>query len=293
MGPAVLPWTDRAGRFSALKLLCFGGTLLPGLWLAWQGITDGLGAKPLTEAIHQSGDWAVRFVLISLSITPLRYLANWPRLMLVRRMLGLAALAYAMLHLGLYIAEQRYALWHVASEIVLRFYLTIGFVALLGLAVLGATSTDSMVKRLGGVRWKALHKLVYLLAALGIVHFYLQSKIDVSEPVLMTGLFLWLMGIRLLLWGKIKLGGFALVGLALLTTLATALLEAGWYAAATGVMAQRVLMANLMPELGPRPAFWVLLASLAMLAIPLGQAVIRRRGPRLNPANTGPSARQA
>lgn len=260
-------WTDRAGRFSALKLAVFLACCAPMALLLAKTAGGMLGSKPLTYAIHDTGDWAVRFLLLSLLVTPLRSVAAWPKLILVRRMLGLTALAYVLAHLALYVAEQRYDLIKVASEIVLRFYLTIGFVAVLGLVALGVTSTDAMIKRLGSLRWNRLHASVYAITVLALLHFFLQSKVDVTQPVLMTGFFLWLMGFRLLKKRGVEVGLVALLGLAAFAGFGTALVEAGWYAARTGVMASRVLEANLDFSFSIRPAWWVLLAGLAMLPL--------------------------
>lgn len=275
----MLPWNDRTGRLSWLKLVAFLGVLAPGLWLAVQAACGLLGSKPVTEAIHQTGDWTVRLLLISLAVTPARHVLNWPKLILIRRMVGVAALAYAVLHLGLYVVDQAYDLGKVASEIVLRFYLTIGFVALIGLAVLGATSTDAMIRRLGALRWNRLHGIVYGLAVLAILHFFLQSKIDVTEPTLMAGLFLWLMGFRLMRRWNLGTGPLQLAGLAVAAAASTALLETAWYALRTGVMASRVFMANFSIDIGLRPAAWVLIAGLIVVCL----ALLRR--PRSERAN--------
>jgi sulfoxide reductase heme-binding subunit YedZ len=276
----LIVWTDRAGRFSLLKLLTLMACLGPMSLLALMALTGDLGSKPLTYAIHDTGDWAVRFLLVSLLVTPLRSLANWPRLILVRRMLGVTALAYVLVHLALYVVEQRYDLIKVGSEIVLRFYLTVGFVALLGLAALGVTSTDAMIKRLGSVRWNRLHGLVYGLTALSLLHFFLQSKLDVTQPVLMTGFFLWLMGYRLMRRYGFGTGLVTLLLLAVAAALATALVEAGWYAARSGAMASRVLAANLDFSFSIRPAWWVLAAGLGMVALAAVRGVDRRAGNR-------------
>ena len=273
-------WTDRAGRFSPLKLAAFLCCIGPMLLLAMMALTGDLGSKPLTYAIHDTGDWAMRFLLISLLVTPLRSLANLPKLIIVRRMLGVTALAYVLVHLALYVVEQRYDMFKVASEIVLRFYLTIGFVALLGLLVLGLTSTDSMIQRLGSVRWNRLHGLVYGLTVLSLLHFFLQSKLDVTQPVLMTGLFLWLMGYRLMRRYGFGTGLIALLLLAIAAGLATALVEAAWYAARSGVMVLRVLAANLDISLSIRPAWWVLVAGLVMVALAFFRGRDRRSGAR-------------
>ena len=285
MRPNVFPWNDRAGRLSALKLTVFGAVLVPLVWLAVQAANGWLGSKPVTEAIHQTGDWAVRFLLLSLLVSPLRVVANWPQLITVRRMLGLTALAYTALHLALFVVLQGYDLQKVISEIVLRVYLTIGFAALLGLVILGVTSTDGMVRRLGSMRWNTLHKTVYAITTLALVHFALQSKIDVTQAVLMAGLFFWLMGFRLLRRYGVALGALPLCALALATGALTAFTEAGWYASMTGLSGMRVLWANLDFEYVIRPAWWVLLAGLAMVAITAATARFnpargRKEGPR-------------
>ena len=267
MNAVMYPWNDRAGRFSGLKAAVLFACMVPMTLLAAKALGGMLGSKPLTYAIHDSGDWAVRFLLISLLVTPLRTIANWPKLIIVRRMLGLTALAYVLVHLALYVAEQRYDLIKVASEIILRFYLTIGFVALLGLVVLGITSTDSMVKRLGSTRWNRLHSTVYALAVLALAHFFIQSKLDVTQAVLMSGFFIWLMAYRALRKRGLAVTALSLTAIAAGAALLTALLEAAWYAGMTGVAASRVLEANLDFSFTIRPAWWVLAAGIAMVAL--------------------------
>ena len=178
-----LPWTDKKGRPHLLRSVIFVLLLLPGVVLAVRWGVWGLGTRPLKVAIHSTGYWAVWLLLGSLLVSPLRALTGnmqWP---VVRRMVGIAALAYATIHLGLYMADEDWKLLHIGSEIISRFYLTIGAVALLGLAVLGATSTDRIVRALGG-RWKQLHRLVYGIAVLTAVHYTLQSKADVSQALI-------------------------------------------------------------------------------------------------------------
>jgi sulfoxide reductase heme-binding subunit YedZ len=260
-----VPWRDRQGAFSPFKLAVLVALTLPALWLAWLAAGTALGARPLNEAIHQTGLWGVRILLLSLLVTPLRQLLRQPRVMLVRRMVGVAAMAYILAHLTLYIADQGFDLGKVVSEIVLRFYLTIGFLALVGLVSLGVTSTDGWVKRLGGRRWQALHRIVYGIGVLALVHFVLQTKLDVTEAMLTAGLFLWLMGYRLL---APKGGAPSLWRLALLVpamAIGTALLEAAWYGLGTGVPFWLVLEANLDIAFGLRPALWVGIVSAAML----------------------------
>ena len=288
-----LPWLDRAGRLSWLKLAVFAGCVAPALYLAAAYRLDALGAKPITALIHATGEWAVRILLFCLAISPLRRIADWPKVLVVRRMLGVAVMAYAVAHLTLYAVDQNLILTKVASEIALRLYLTIGFVALIGLIALGLTSTDAAIRNLGP-NWHRLHRLVYTIAVLALAHYFLQSKIDVTDPVFSAGLFLLLMGWRVmrrfkwperpwsllllaLLAGLVTAGlEAAWYGLAsgvpaslVLAALATAGLEAAWYGLASGVPANLVLAANL-DFSGPiRPAWWVLAVGLSLPAMAL------------------------
>lgn len=272
-----LPWLDRSGRLSWLKLAVLVGLALPGIQLAAAWATGTLAPKPVTLALHGTGDWAVRFLVLSLLVSPLRRIAGWNRLIAVRRMIGVGALAYAAIHFGLYVVDQRFDLLRVAAEIASRVYLTIGFAALLGLAALGATSTDGMIRRLGGRRWNRLHTIVYLLGAIALLHYLLQSKLDVSAAMLLVGAFLLLMGQRLLLRFGRGDDLAALAGLAVGAPLATALVEAFWYRLRNGIALEEVLAANLDFDSPLRPAWWVFFAGLALLALRLARPLWQRR----------------
>ncbi|QEX22886.1 hypothetical protein FRZ61_28200 [Hypericibacter adhaerens] len=278
------PWYDRAGRLSLLKLLVFIGLFLPAIWLAGLALTQSLGARPLNTAIHFAGLWMVRFLLLTLAVTPARKLFRWAQLILVRRMLGVAAFAYGLLHLALYVVDQNLDLARVVSEIWLRIYLTIGFVALFGLMLLAITSTDGWVRRLGGKRWQGLHRIVYPVAVLGLIHFFMQSKLNIFDAALMSGFFLWLMGYRIWdRWGEI--GSIpSLLMLGVLSALATAFAEYGWYAVATQVPAIKVLAANLGVAAGIRPAWWVLIVSLGVTAlVALRRGLMKKAQPKTSP----------
>ena len=268
-----LPWNDRAGRFSALKTATLVLVALPALWLLYRTLFIGLGARPLIEAIHKLGDWTVYFLLITLAITPARRLFDWNKLINVRRIVGLSALAYILVHFTLYIVDSRLDLGFVAREIVLRIYLAIGFTAILGLVALGVTSTDAMIKRMGGKAWNRLHALIYVIAPLAILHYYMQSKVDVTQPVLMSGFYFWLMGYRLMARFGYKQGLLPLTILTVAAALLTALTEAAWYGLATGVGWQRVIQANLDFTYTIRPAWWVFATGLAVTIV----AEIRHR----------------
>ena len=261
------PWNDRLGRFSGLRLVVFLALLVPAGWIAWQWQAGLLFPRVLNELIHQTGDWAIRLLVLTLAVTPLRHAAQWSRLYTVRRMLGLAALSYTLAHFAFYAVDKGLDPWKIASELVLRVYLTIGLVALIGLIILGSTSTDAMIARLGPMRWARLHRIVHAIAALAVVHFFLQSKIDASEATLMLGLWLYLEGCRLFIRRRIALGLIPLTGLAVAIALLTAVLEAGWYGLATKVPASAILAANLDLAVMVRPSWWVLAAGLAFAAI--------------------------
>jgi len=250
------PWNDYGGKLAPLKLTAFIALFLPAAWTAIAFATGNLGARPWNEAIHQQGLWTIRLILIALAITPLRAILQWPQLILVRRMAGVGAFAYIILHFCLYIADENFNLVTVASEIFRRIYLTIGFTALLGLAALAATSTDKMVRRLGR-KWQTLHRLVYLICLLGLIHYSMQSKLEQLEPAIADGIFAWLMLYRLAasrfaVRGRLGLGWVAAIGVA--ATVLTALGEAAYFRIAFHVDPLRVLAADFSLQTGVRPA---------------------------------------
>ena len=254
-----------------LRLATLIGLCLPALELAWRWYADELGPRPVTVATHATGDWAVIFLLLSLAMTPLRATLDWMPLVHIRRRIGVAAALYAVAHLLIYVLDQKWNLIVVATEIAKRFYLTIGFVALLALVALAITSTDGWQKRLKR-NWKRLHWLIYPAALLAIVHFFIQSKVKIGEAAFAAGLLAWLM-----LWRalppRLRTRYLGLLLLAAGATLATVIFEPAWYGLVNGIDPVRVLAANIDPDLAPRPAQKVLLASLAVVAI-----VAARRG---------------
>ncbi|WP_420406357.1 sulfite oxidase heme-binding subunit YedZ [Nisaea sp.] len=273
-----LPWTDRTGRLICLKLGVFLALLAPALLLLFDSAADALGARPWEAATHRAGWWSVTFLMLSLAVTPVRRILRWGELMTVRRMIGVTVFLAAMLHLTLYAGMQSWNLPKLASEIALRIYLTIGFVALLGLGALAATSTDGMVRRLGGRRWRILHQLVYPIALLALVHFFLQSKNDVTEPILFAGFFAWLMGYRLWHW---RFGPPAPSGLAILALAAAISTAAGEIACLSlkyPVTPWVMLKAHFDFGAGLRPAWWVVLVGSALAVA----AEIRRPKARLD-----------
>lgn len=252
MPPIHAPWRDRAGRVSNLRIVTFAVMILPALNLLLLWVTDGLGPEPLEAATHETGRWAIRLLVATLAVTPLGRVLGWPRLFQLRRMIGLGALAWVLLHFLLYIGDQNWQLLRVGVEIVSRAYLSIGFAALLGLIVLGWTSTDGWMKRLGR-GWKRLHRLVFPVMLLGLLHAFIQSKSDVSRAVVLAGLLIWLLGWRALP-GRWQSSLPALAALSLAALLGAALIEYLWYAAFSNLPAGRIALANLDLTFGPRPA---------------------------------------
>jgi sulfoxide reductase heme-binding subunit YedZ len=279
---------EKSGRWSPEKIVAFVGVVLPAAWLAYRTGVGDLGARPVTELIHRTGDWAVRVLLITLAITPARRLFNLPKLIQARRTLGVAAAFYIFAHFTLYVIDQKFALLTVASEIALRFYLTLGFLGLIGLIALAVTSTDAMIRRLGH-NWGRLHRLAYVVGVIAVVHFALQKKLEIYEPVLMTGFLVWLLGYRVVqrYWREVTFPW--LLFLALFSASFTALYEAGWFGVLTGVNFTRVLSANFVfiDVSFLRPSFWVLAITLAIALAGLIAKRLRPREParvRLKPA---------
>lgn len=180
-----------------IKPLVFALALTPLALLAWKATHGGLGAHPQEFVNRFFGDWALRFLLIALSVTPVRGLTGWNALARFRRMLGLFAFFYACLHVTSYVAVDQFFDWAaIGKDIVKRNYITVGMATFLVLIPLAATSTDGMLRRLGGPRWKKLHRLVYVAGVAGVFHFYMMVKADVREPLIYAAILAALLGYR-------------------------------------------------------------------------------------------------
>lgn len=260
---------EKNGNISPYKLAAFVGVCLPALYLIARTIGEDLGAQPLVELTHQTGEWAVRLLFLSLCISPARRLFNAPKMIQMRRTVGVAAFAYALAHFFIYVIDQSFSLGTVAREIAARVYLTIGFAALIGMFFLGITSTDASVSRMSGPRWSRLHTITYAVAILSVVHFLMQKKLNVYEPTWMAGLLAWLLFYRVLQKRMEEVRLIQLAALSLAATLFTVLAEAGWYGLMTGVDWRRVLQANLLFPETIRPAWIVLFTTLGISAAAL------------------------
>jgi sulfoxide reductase heme-binding subunit YedZ len=217
-------WRDPSGRLSWLRIVSLLFLFLPLFIVTYDYQFAGfVSPRPVNDVIHRTGYWALIFLLTSLAITPLRRVGRFGQLLDVRRMIGVGAFVYAAVHVSLFVVDQKYDLVKVVSEIVLRLYLTIGFIALLGLLALAATSTNGMVRRLGGMRWARLHQIVYVIGLLALIHFFQQTKADVWVPTFVAGLFTWLLGYRLLVKLKTTRGELSPWMLLLLAVIVSAL----------------------------------------------------------------------
>jgi sulfoxide reductase heme-binding subunit YedZ len=224
------------------------------------------GARPLNDLIHRAGFWTLVFLGLTLAVTPFRRIARFGALVDVRRMLGVGTFCYAAAHLALFVADQGFDLGKVAHEISHRVYLIIGAIAWLGLAMLAATSTDGMVRRLGGLRWRRLHQAIYAIALLALIHYFQQTKADVTVPIFAASLFVWLIGYRLLSWRMQanELTPLNLFGLTVAVSLVTFIGEAIGIGLAFGVSPLRVLSVAFDFGAGIRPGWEVLAAGIAV-----------------------------
>jgi methionine sulfoxide reductase heme-binding subunit len=184
------------------KPFCFLLCLLPFGLLVWRTLTDGLGPNPVEAVVHFTGSWALRLLLVTLAVTPLRRLTGLPWLLRLRRMLGLFAFFYATLHFSAYLLLDRALVWDdIFKDLTERPYIVVGFSALVLLVPLAVTSTRGWVRRLGR-RWQTLHRAVYATAVLGVLHFFWLVKADTLEPLIDGAVLAGLLAFRVP-WGPV------------------------------------------------------------------------------------------
>ena len=274
----VWPWQDRRDRFSWLKATSFALMFAPAAWLLWQVEAERFGRVPLAGMTYWSGVWATALLLLALAVTPAATLFRWPRLTIVRRMIGVTALAYTIAHIIVYFALRFWDFGYIANEMLTRLTLIVATVSTLGIAALGLTSLDAAIQYMGPKRWNRLHKTVYAITGLAMLHYLLSPGVYAAQ-YLMTGMFLWLM-----LWRVLNRHGLgrdvrALTGLAVATALFTALFEAAWTWAYHDFEPTWTLRNNFRLEFGISPAWHVLvLGQLIALASQF------RRAPHVAPS---------
>lgn len=197
-----------------MKLLVFAAAIIPFALLLWRGFSGDLTADPLVEITNETGIWTLRFVVITLAITPIRWLTGWNAIIRLRRMLGLFAFFYAMLHFLTYVVGDRFAsldfpdgfvAWStlvnlmasIWEDVAKRPYITVGFIAFVSMIPLALTSTTGWIRRLGGRNWQRLHRLVYLTGIAGVIHYWWRVKADTLHPLIYAGLVALFLGYRL------------------------------------------------------------------------------------------------
>lgn len=185
------------------KPAIFIAALTPLALLLWRAAQNDLGANPIETINRFTGDWVLRFLLITLAVTPLRRIFGWNTLLRFRRMLGLFAFFYVCLHFLSYAwLDQFFVFEDIVKDVTKRPYITVGFACFLLLIPLAATSTNSMIRRLGGKRWQQLHRLVYVIAIGGVIHFLWLVKSDLTQPLIYGAILALLLGIRL--WNRAR-----------------------------------------------------------------------------------------
>jgi sulfoxide reductase heme-binding subunit YedZ len=193
-----LPRARRDGRGWAWgKAFVFAACLSPAAWLVWRGYQGALGGNPIETITHATGDWTLRFLLITLAVTPARELLRVPPLIRFRRMLGLFAFFYGCLHLTTYLWLDKFFEWNeIVKDVAKRPFITAGFAAFVLLTPLAVTSTAGWIRRLGGRRWRMLHRLIWASVAAGVVHYWWLVKSDIRKPLMYGVIAALLLGYR-------------------------------------------------------------------------------------------------
>ncbi len=262
-------WRDRRGRLSFVRMATLALLLWPLAKALFEANEIAHGARPLNDLIHRAGFWALIFLGVTLAVTPFRRILRYGNLIDIRRMLGVGTFCYIAAHLTLFFADQSYDLGKAFHEISHRVYLIIGATAWLGLATLAATSTDGMVRRLGGPRWRRLHQAIYVIALLALIHYFQQTKADVTVPTFAASLFFWLIAYRLLAWWQDtnELSTISLLMLAIAVSVVTFVGEAVGIAIAFHVSPLLVLTMIFDFDAGIRPGWQVLAAGLLVVVV--------------------------
>ncbi len=206
---------DRRIRW-VVKPIVFAAALLPAAYFVWAALNGQLGADPLKEITHETGDWTLRFIVITLAITPLRRLTGWNALIRFRRMAGLFAFFYGTQHFLIYVIADRFAgldfpdgfvAWSTVrnlaasiwDDVYKRPYITVGFTGFVSMVPLACTSTVGWIRRMGGRAWQRLHRLVYLTGIAGVIHYWWLVKADIRRPAIYAAIVAILLGFRLVL----------------------------------------------------------------------------------------------
>ena len=188
-------------RWWILKPVVFLTCLGPLSWLIWLALTDGLSPNPIDDITDTTGRWTLRFLLITLSITPARRITGWNNFIRFRRMLGLFAFFYSFLHFTTwFVLDQFFAFADMVNDVIARPFITVGFTAFVLMIPLAITSTKKWIARLGGKRWQLLHRLIYVSAVAGVIHYLWVVKLDTQGPLVYGAILAALLAFRV--WNK-------------------------------------------------------------------------------------------
>jgi sulfoxide reductase heme-binding subunit YedZ len=271
----IWPWQDGKHGFSWLKASAFALMFAPALWLLYQLATGEFGPAPVGGLTYWSGVWATALLLLALAITPAATIFRWRQLIIVRRMVGVTALAYTIAHVVIYFDLRFWNFAFIGKEMATRLSLIVATLSTIGLIALGATSQDAAVRRMGAKGWQWLHNTIYAVTALALLH-YLLSRGIFPDQYLMSGMFFWLMVWRVLNRRGQGTDAGALAVLALASGLFTAFFEAGWIWAYHGYKPSEILNICFSLVLGIPPALQIL-----ALGLLVALAAAGRRAPHL------------
>jgi sulfoxide reductase heme-binding subunit YedZ len=226
----IWPWQDRQRNFSWLKAIAFALVLAPAAWTAFLYFTGEYQPVPMgfNSLTYWSGVWSTVVLLAALAVTPAIRILRWPALVDTRRMIGVTALVYTLIHMVFYFGMRSWNWPLIGPEMFARWSLFWGLLSTIGLIVLGVTSLDAAIQRMGVKGWQKLHNTNYIITALAIVHVFM-SRGTYAEQYILTGVFVWLIAWRLLDRYRIGADVMALIALTLGCTLFAALFQAGWY----------------------------------------------------------------
>ena len=290
----IWPWQDRQRRFSWLKASAFALVMLPGIRLTYQTATGefGLLAMAYGGLTYWSGVWATVVLLMALAVTPIIRVFRWPALVDVRRMIGVMALIYTIAHIILYFGLRSWNFERIGIETVTRLTLFVATLSTIGLIVLGATSLDAAIQRMGVKGWQRLHNTNYIISALALLHVVL-ARGTYAEQYLLCGLFVWLMLWRVLDRYRLGSDAKALLALAVFCCLFTAFLEVGFMWVRRGYDVMGTLRINFMfapAEIGVQPPWQVLAFGLVFAFGAMARAALRVRTASLAARQTGSPA---
>jgi methionine sulfoxide reductase heme-binding subunit len=224
----IWPWQDRQRRFSWLKAAAFALVLLPAIRFTYQFATGDYGILPIALGgmTYWSGVWATALLLMALAVTPAQTILRWPALVDARRMIGVTALVYTLAHIVIYFALRSWNFGFIVNEMATRLSMIVAMLSTIGLIVLGATSLDAVIRRMGAKGWQRLHNTNYAISGLAVLHVVL-ARGTYPEQYMLAGIFLWLMGWRVLARYGVGADAKALAALTAAACVFAALLEAG------------------------------------------------------------------